>query len=105
MLQSIRDYFDNNLSARQAPTTSNRTSHSAELATAALLLEVIQSDENIDPAEQEAVLRSVRRHFHLSEEESESLLQLAAEELRRADDYYQFTSLINQHFDQSQKQQ
>ena len=105
MLTSIRDYFESKIGAPPASIASNRPNRSAELAAAALLLEVIRSDANIDTVEQQAVVRLVRGHFHLDEEESESLLQLAAEEVTQAADYYQFASLINQHFDRSQKQQ
>jgi uncharacterized tellurite resistance protein B-like protein len=105
MRTSIRDYFESKIGAPPATLASNRPNRSAELAAAALLLEVIRSDASIDTVEQQAVLRLVRGHFRLDEDESESLLQLAAQEVSQAADYYQFASLINQHFDPSQKQQ
>ena len=105
MLKSIRDYFESKIAAPSVPTASSRGRGSIELATAALLVEVVRSDAKTDPAEQQAVLRAVRERFNLSDEESESLMRLAEEEVRQATDYYQFTSMINQHFDQPQKQQ
>jgi uncharacterized tellurite resistance protein B-like protein len=50
------------------------------------------------------VLRAVRERFGLSDEEAQTLLRLAEDEVRTANDYYQFTSLINRHFDQQRKQ-
>ena len=50
------------------------------------------------------MLRAVREKFGLSADESQALFDLAEEEVRTANDYYQFTSLINRHFDQPQKQ-
>ena len=44
MLKSIRDYFDRNISAPGVPTVGR---HSIELATAALLVEVVRSDAGI----------------------------------------------------------
>ena len=58
----------------------------------------------IAPSEQQAVLRAVREKFDLSDEEAQTIFRLAEEEVRTANDYYQFTSLINRHFDQQQKQ-
>lgn len=100
MLNSIRDFFDRNI-ARGAPSAER---HSVELATAALLVEVVRSDAAITPSEQQAVLHAVREKFGLSDEEAQTIFTLAEEEVRTANDYYQFTSLINRHFDQQQKQ-
>ena len=100
MLKSIRDFFDRNI-AQGAPLAER---HSVELATAALLVEVIRSDAGIVPSEQQAVLRAVREKFNLSDEEARTIFRLAEEEVRTANDYYQFTSLINRHFSQQQKQ-
>ena len=101
MLKSIRDYFDRNIGAQGAPAAER---HSVELATAALLVEVVRSDADIAPNEQQAVLRAVRERFGLSDEEAQTLFRLAEDEVRTANDYYQFTSLINRHFDQQRKQ-
>jgi len=101
VLKAIRDYFDRNIGTEGAPTTER---HSIELATAALLVEVVRSDAGIAPNEQQAVLRAVRERFGLSDEEAQTLFRLAEDEVRTANDYYQFTSLINRHFDQQRKQ-
>jgi uncharacterized tellurite resistance protein B-like protein len=101
VLKSIRDYFDRNIGTQAAPAAKR---HSIELATAALLVEVVRSDAGIQPNEQQAVLRAVSEKFGLSDEEAQTLFRLAEEEVRTANDYYQFTSLINRHFDQQQKQ-
>ena len=58
----------------------------------------------LPPNEQRAVLRAVREKFGLSDEEAQTLFRLAEDEVRTANDYYQFTSLINRHFDQQRKQ-
>lgn len=100
MLKSIRDYFERNLGA-QAHVPPDR--HTIELATAALLIEVLRSDAHKDPAEESAVLRAVHEKFGLEADEAQTLVRLAEEEVKQANDYYQFTSLINQRFDQAQK--
>ncbi len=78
--------------------------HTIELATAALLIEVARVDQGATADERVAVLRAVREKFQLTHEEAERLIALAEEEMKQASDYFQFTSLINRHFTQQQKQ-
>ena len=100
MLNTIRDFFDRHIGA--APATNER--HTIELATAALLVEVARIDQDSSTAEKTAVLRAVREKFELTHEEAERLIALAEQEMKQASDYFQFTSLINRHFTQEQKQ-
>lgn len=102
MLKSIRDFFEQNIGVQGGAPATER--HSIELATAALLVEVVRADAATQPGEQQVVLRAVREKFGLSAEEAEALMRLAEEEMRTANDYYQFTSLINRRFTQLQKQ-
>ena len=100
MLNTIRAFFDRNIGG---PANSVAERHSIQLATAALLVEVVRSDAAIEPREQQVVLRAVREKFGLSADEAQTLFRLAEEEVRTANDYYQFTSLINRQFSQQQK--
>ena len=100
MLNSIRDFFDRHIGTSPAPNER----HTIELATAALLIEVARVDEGATADERAAVLRAVREKFELTHEEAERLIALAEEEMKQASDYFQFTSLINRHFTQEQKQ-
>jgi uncharacterized tellurite resistance protein B-like protein len=50
------------------------------------------------------MLRAVREKFGLGAGEAATLIDLAEAEAREATDYYQFTSLINRHFSQEQRQ-
>jgi uncharacterized tellurite resistance protein B-like protein len=99
MLSAIRDFFDRNIGGAPA-----QDGHTIELATAALLVEVMRIDAETTEAERAAVQDAVRGKFGLSGAEAETLIALAEEEMRQATDYYQFTSLINQRFTQAQKE-
>jgi uncharacterized tellurite resistance protein B-like protein len=99
MLSTIRDFFERNIAGAPA-----QGGHSIELATAALLVEVMRIDAGTTAAERAAVQRAIREKFGLSEAETSALIALAEEEMRNATDYYQFTSLINQRFSQAQKE-
>jgi uncharacterized tellurite resistance protein B-like protein len=100
MLSAIRDFFEKHIDA----PAQGAQGHTIELATAALLLEVVRLDSGIAAAERAVVMRAVREKFGLSATEADTLVRLAEEEARQATDYYQFTSLINQRFSQAQKE-
>lgn len=100
MLKAIADFFDRQLGGAGAQT---RPQHTIELATAALLAEMARIDGEIEPRERDVALQAIGAKLGLSEGEAAELLALADQEARQATDYYQFTSLINRHFDAAQK--
>jgi uncharacterized tellurite resistance protein B-like protein len=100
MLTTIKTFFDRQF-GDAADLRDDR--HTIEVATAALLTEIVRMDGSTRPAEREAVLRAVRGKFGLSPDEAQALIDLAEEEARGATDYYQFTSIINRRFTQAQK--
>jgi uncharacterized tellurite resistance protein B-like protein len=102
MLNAIREFFESSV---VGPAGRGDERHTIEVATAALLVEVVRFDREIEPAEREAVLRAVNVKFGLSGDEAATLVRLAEEEARQATDYYQFTSLINKRFSPQQKEQ
>jgi uncharacterized tellurite resistance protein B-like protein len=101
MLSAIREFFERRVAA---PAHRGEERHTIELATAALLVEVVRMDGDMGPDEREAVLHAVHAKFGLSGEEAETLIHLAEEEARQATDFYQFTSLINERFSPEQKE-
>jgi uncharacterized tellurite resistance protein B-like protein len=102
MLSSIRDFFDNNFAS---PESTARDAHKLELAAATLLAEVVRLDGTISLEERAAVQGVLRERFNLEDKEAATLFQLAEEQSRAATDYYQFTSLIRQHFSQEERQE
>jgi uncharacterized tellurite resistance protein B-like protein len=102
MLKAIRDFFDSAI-APPATAAAGGDRHSIELATAALLVEVVRIDVETTDAERDAALRAVREKFGLSDAEATTLIDLAEQEVRQANDYFQFTSLINRRFTPEQK--
>jgi uncharacterized tellurite resistance protein B-like protein len=100
MLKAIRDFFEQHIGDAPAPA---QEAHRLQLATAALLVEVVRSDGGIDPAEREAMLAAIAAKFALPAGEAAALVELAEQEARLASDYFQFTSLINRSFTPAQK--
>lgn len=100
MLKSIRDFFERNLITAERVEPSP---HALELAAAALLIEVVRCDATISDDERAAVQEAVRAQFALPTDAAQALIRLAEDEVRQSNDLFQFTSLINRHFDQPQK--
>ena len=77
--------------------------HSLQLATAVLLVEVMRSDTDISATERSATLASLRTRFSLSDDELARLLAQAEDLAKGANDYFRFTSAMNEQFTQAQK--
>lgn len=100
MLKSILELIEGR-------TTGQRTQdpRAVELATAALLVEVVHAARDVLPTEQQALRRAMHEKFGLDTPQADELLLDAEERMRQATDYYQYTSLINANFTHEQKQQ
>lgn len=97
MLKAIRDFFDQ----RFAP--GRPEGPSLELATAALLAETLRADASVSEVERATALEALREKFGLAESDARALIELAEQEVAQATDRFQFTSLINEHYSQTQK--
>ena len=69
--------------------------HSLQVATAALLIEMMQADGNCTEEETGRVLDTVKIKFHLSGEESGAIMELARQEISKSTGFYEFTTLLN----------
>lgn len=104
MLRNIKKFFDQHMQAAGAPR-AEATQHTLQVATAALLFEVMRADREMRDTERHAVNAAIQSRFALTVEETSTLLHLAQAEADEATDYYQFTFLINQHYTTEQKEQ
>lgn len=103
MLRALKDFFDQHVGGATADAPS-ATRHALEVAAAALLVEIARIDGTMQPSERAAVLRAIHEKFALTDTEAENLLASAEREVKQAEGYYPFTSLINQNFSQEQKE-
>lgn len=101
MLNNIKRFFDNHL-INVKPNTAD-SEHALRLAMASLMIEVAESDYHDAPEERASVLNIVKNSFDLSDAESNEIIDLARKEHADAVDYFQFTSLINQHYSAKQR--
>jgi len=102
MLRTLKDLFNTFTAAASRQSLLERE-HALQLATAVLLVEVMQADTEIDLAERNAVLAALRRQFPLGDDELARLVAQAEQTAKGAYDYHRFTSSINERFTQAQK--
>lgn len=99
MFNTITNYFQKKIS----PKGENNLEHELQLATAALLLEMMYQDDQVQDVEIDATKKALTERFELTDEECHALFELAEAEVKDAVDYYQFTRLIAKEFTQAQK--
>ena len=78
--------------------------HRLQLATAVLLIEVMQSDSGASEIEVATVERSLRERFNLTTDELAQLMSLARSRQEAAHDLHAFTSQLHAAFDATEKQ-
>ena len=101
MLTKLQKFFDQYLgenTKEEAPLE-----HRLQLASAALMVEMLHVDEQVTAAEEEKLQHILKQRFELSNAEIEALIDQAHNEKHEATDYYAFTSLLNEHYTQQQK--
>lgn len=100
MLNKLNDF----LSAIIPPASAeSRPEHTLQLATAVLLIEVMQSDADSTDEEQTTILKILKKRFDLSNAEVAQLAELGHQTATAANDFHQFTSLINRELELSEK--
>ncbi len=102
MVSSIKQFFDSFV-APPGVKKDSLSEHALQLATAALLIEMMRADTKTGEREQKTITRSLKNRFNLSSEETHALIRLAEEKVQASTSYYEFTSLINKGFRYEQK--
>ncbi len=98
MINKIKDFFN------KKTEESVDSSHSVvNIATAALLIEVMTIDGNMDTNEIASIKKNLSEILDISESEILELIELSQEEVEEATSLYQFTKEINANFDLDQK--
>ena len=98
MIDKIKSFFSKNVLEPETGLTSPD-----QLATAALLIEVMVIDVDLDDQEMQSIAGTLSNMLHLSKEQIDQLIELSKEEVADATSLYQFTKEINEHFDIEKK--
>lgn len=106
MLKSIKKFFDARLADLQSDGDDDEELvPAADLASAALLIEVMNTDQELDAREAEEFLRVIQSTLDIPSEDIRELKALAEQEARDATSLYEFTRLINDNYNYQQKYQ
>ena len=98
MIDKIKEFFN------KKTQEAEEDSHSVlNIATAALLIEVMTIDGNMDQEEMDSVKSNLSTILELSDDEIQELIDLSQEEVSDATSLYQFTKEINSNFELQQK--
>jgi uncharacterized tellurite resistance protein B-like protein len=102
MVSIVKQFFDKYVNT--SPDAPDRSSdHSLQIATAALLIEMMRADSKSNDEERSTIATAIQSKFNLTGDETEALLKLAENEIWESTGYYEFTSLINKGFTYEQK--
>jgi len=101
MLDAIKQFFEKLASPEK--TTEQEKEHAIHLAVAVLLTEMMRIDDKITAEEKKHLNHLLDEQFALTKDEKQALIGIATQKLNESTDYYQFTSVINIHFDQTEK--
>ena len=94
MISNIKKFFEKNLHLDSNTSVADKSAR-LPLATAALMFELLKTDQMVDEREIETSLQVLRRTFNLDEKKLREIIALAEGEAERATSLYEFTSLIN----------
>jgi len=97
MIDRIKSFFAKNV------LEPEETVSSEQIAMAALLIEVMVIDGNLDAQELESISQTLCNILELEAEMVEELLRLSREDVAEATSVYQFTREINEHFELDKK--
>lgn len=103
MLDALRKFFDGRLADAEPGHDADSVRSALEIATGALMVEMLRADDGTREVETQLVERLLRRHFHIDDVAVARLLELASEKADQSVSLHEFTRLIHEHFSVAQK--
>ena len=103
MIESIKSFFEDKLTKKEEEEAPSSAMSRVDLTCAALLVEVMNSDHELDEREHQEFMAVLQQSYNIAESDLEELTQLAKDEAFEATSLYEFTKLINDSYDYEQK--
>lgn len=105
MIDAIRKFMSKPAPAAPVSAVSSEAARlpGVQRAAAALLLELAHADGEFSAQEQAHIHAALERHFGLDHATATELLALADAERREAVDHFQFTRVVKEQYDVSQR--
>lgn len=98
MIDHIKNFF-----TAEITNPDGNKLHQQQLAAASLMVEVMVIDRQLGDDELTLIQQLLKQQFQLTNEEIDQLVKLAHQEVDESTSLYQFTRLVNDHFDQTSK--
>lgn len=95
MLKSLQRFLDDLLPTDAGAVTPGAHEHHLQLATAALLMEMVHADFQALPAERDHVAALLAQEFKLSSQEAARVAELGGEQSRAAVSLHEFTRALD----------
>lgn len=102
MIDMIKTFFEKNLDPSDT-MDENAKLKTYELAGAALMVELMQSDHQLDERETAEFMSVLEETFKLDHKDIEEITELAKQEVHEATSLYEFTRLINDNYQYEDK--
>lgn len=102
MLNKLSRFIERHLQPADG-ATHILSAHQKQLAVAALLVEVAMADHQFSDDELSSLISSLKNKYTLSSDEISELISVAKSESNHATSLHQFTLVINQYCDNSEK--
>jgi uncharacterized tellurite resistance protein B-like protein len=102
MFDSLQELIDKFTGAAPEESPAQRD-QALRLAAAVLLVEVMRADASVVPAERKAVRSALVKRLGIEELDLAVLIAQAETQSKKANDYFHFTSRINDHCSQEDK--
>ncbi len=102
MILAIKKFFHDKLLIGDVANQSD-CAQRIELASAALLLELMKIDGHFDERETEAIADVLANTFSLEQQTLEEIIRLAEDESHQSTSLYDFTSLVNTGYSYEQR--
>lgn len=103
MIEAIRNFFDKKIARSDGETSGSSVLSKLDLCCAALMIEVMNSDHELDEREHQEFMAVLQKSYSIAEEDLGELVELAKSEAADATSLYQFTRLINDNYTMEQK--
>jgi uncharacterized tellurite resistance protein B-like protein len=100
MFENLKSLFENLLQDTKEETGHT---HTVELASAALMIEISLADDHIHEDELRVIKKLLKQNFNLEQTEVDELIKLAEKEVDHAVSLYEFTRLLNESLSMSDK--
>jgi len=104
MLSMIKSFFKKEIAIGRGVQSKDATyTDKVQVATCALLLEMAYADNEFSTDEKEQIIKTIKRHFSLSKEATDKLIELSERERKASIDLWQFAQLIRNNYSVEQK--